>query len=68
MARSLSDARRIIEAVGCSDPVAWGADVPYAEDRLGCSLGEHRVWLRTESADGLRCWAEDWMRSGEDSD
>jgi len=66
MARPLVDAREILEQTGCADPAAWGAEVPGAEDRLGCSLRAQRAWLRTAAVAEIRAMGEDWAREEED--
>ncbi len=65
--RSLARAQQIIERY-TSDPAALGEeDIDShghtSEDRLGCSLAEHRAWMRTAPADWLHGWAQDWAEA-----
>ena len=58
--RSLARAQEILRSEGVRSRVALGED-GIDEERLGCSLAEHREWLRTGPAAELRAWAADWL-------
>jgi hypothetical protein len=65
--RSLDRARNILASEGVTDAAGLGEDGMQdglsTEDRLGCSVVEHRTWLRTAPAAELRGWARDWAES-----
>lgn len=71
MTRALATAQRIVSEYVGSDAAGLAAQGQEAtdargltsEDLLGCSLVQHRRWLRTAPAAELRAWAEDWAAS-----
>jgi hypothetical protein len=58
--RSLARAQDILRSTGVRSRAALGED-GIDEELLGCSLAEHREWLRSAPASELRSWAVEWM-------
>lgn len=57
LARSLDDARAVLESEGLEQDDEWYGEDDADEDRLGCTVAEHRDWLCTAPESELRSWA-----------